>query len=186
MNICINYAHGDKEFVDQLAIRLCREIDCGIMLWEMPTGDSLIEKDKDNSVEIDAIIIVLSKESAASDWCQKKLSEGLLHKIEDNGTAVIHLLIEDCDLPDFAQSAPVTDSRNCSINDMSRIAQLVVWTSTWRKEISDYRNQELQSGKSPDDCQIKRIKLPFKRQRIGSGNAMHPLDILWRKMFLSR
>ncbi|MDD5300084.1 MAG: hypothetical protein PHD65_06290 [Gallionella sp.] len=145
-------------------------MNCQITIFEISEGDLLIEKVRKYPAETNAIIIVLSNESAASDWCQKRLTEGLLHEIEGNGTAVIHLLIEDCNLPEFAQSAPVADFRNCSIEDMSRIAQLVVWTSTWRKEISDYRNQELQSGKSPDDCQIKRIKLPFKRQRIGSGN----------------
>ena len=85
MNICINYAHGDKEFVDQLAIQLSCEIDCGITLWEMPAGDSLIEEDKSNSVEIDAIIILLSEESSATEWCQKNCVRSYCIKSKTKG-----------------------------------------------------------------------------------------------------
>ena len=89
MNICINYASGDKEIVDQLAVQLCREIDCSISLWEISADDSLVDEVKNNPDETDAIVVLLSQESSTSEWCQKKLSEDLLHEIEDSGTAFI-------------------------------------------------------------------------------------------------
>lgn len=185
MNICINYAHGDKEFVDQLAIQLSREIDCGITLWEMPAGDSLIEEDKSNSVEIDAIIILLSEESSATEWCQKKLCAELLHKIEDQGTAVILVMIDECEIPEFARSEPITDFRNGAVDDIGRIARLVVWSSAWRKEISFLSHQELLSGKSPDECQIQRFDRPFIRRRliVNDDGIIRTFDDFWNSSF---
>ena len=161
MNVCINYAQGDKAFANQLAIQLCSEIHCGTFLWEMPTGD-LLDEDVRNNPDVDAIVILLSVESAALWWCQEFLCAELLHKIEDKGTAVILVMIEDCEIPPFAQSKMIADFRGATAEETSPIAGFIVWKSTWTSALSEHYRQAIMSGKSPDDCRPQRIKSPAR------------------------
>ena len=162
MNVCISHALGDKKFAELLATQLCRDIDCSISLWEMSPSDLLIETALKNPDEIDALVILLSKESSESEWCKTKLSEELLHEIEDNGTAEIIVMIEDCEIPEFAQRAMISDFRDATVEETSAISKLIVWTSNARRTLSELYKQELMNGKNPDNCRPQRIQRPAR------------------------
>ena len=159
MNIYISYAQGDKDFAYLLASQLRCQLDCSIFYLGMSAGDSSTEENCPESV--DEIVILLSGESSASTWCQK-MSEKELRDIEDCGTAVIMVMIEDCEIPAFARRENIADFRGATAEDTSSIAEHIVWASTWRKTISEHYRQKLLSGKSPEDCKAQAIIRPAR------------------------
>ena len=171
MNVYISYAHGDKDFAYLLATQLRCQLDCSTFYLGMSAGDSITEEDCPESV--DAIVILLSGESSGSKWCQK-MSEEQLREIEDCGTAVIIVMIEDCEIPEFARRENIADFRGATAEETSSIAGHIEWASTWRKAITDHYRQELLSGKNPEDCKAQAIVRParLRLERIDLFNLL--------------
>lgn len=113
MPIFISYSHQDKEFVDKLAIQLVRRnVNVWLDRWELSVGDSLVEKVQDAVDGASALLVILSKASAGSEWCKKELSAGLLRELEERRVVVIPVMLEDCDIPVFARGKLFADFRS--------------------------------------------------------------------------
>ena len=109
MTIYINYAHNDKSFIDELVAQISRRnTDSCIVAWEFAEGDSLIEDVKSADVGKSAVLIILSTESVASEWCQNRLSAEL-KQLEDKNAVVIPVVIDDCCIPEYARDMPIAD-----------------------------------------------------------------------------
>jgi len=68
MSVFISYSSKDKDFVDNLAIRLVKDrIKVWVDRWEINVGDSLIEKIQTALTESSFLIVVLSKDSVQSE-----------------------------------------------------------------------------------------------------------------------
>lgn len=48
-----------------------------------------------------AILVILSKNSVASEWCKRELSAGLVRELEEKRTLVMACVIDDCEIPLF-------------------------------------------------------------------------------------
>src|SRR6056297_1841352 len=79
--------------------------------WELNAGDSIIGKIQDAVGDADALLVVLSKASVASEWCQKELRTALVRELEEKRVLVIPCLIEDCDIPVFLKEKLYVDFR---------------------------------------------------------------------------
>ena len=112
MAIFISYSRADAAFVDQLAHKLVmRRHHIWMDRWEMSVGDSLITKIQGALTESDAILIVLSKNSVASEWCKKELNSGLIRELEEKRVLVLPCVIDDCEIPLFLKEKMYADFR---------------------------------------------------------------------------
>jgi TIR domain len=108
MAIFISYNRNDVAFVDRLARKLVmRRHHIWLDRWEMNIGDSLIAKIQKALTESDAILIVLSKNSLASEWCKKELNSGLVRELEEKRVLVLPLVIDECEIPLFFEGEGV-------------------------------------------------------------------------------
>ncbi len=77
----------------------------------MNIGDLLIAKIQAALTESDAILIVLSKNSLASEWCKKELNAGLVRELEEKRVLVLPCVIDDCEIPLFLREKVYADFR---------------------------------------------------------------------------
>jgi hypothetical protein len=112
MAIFISYSRQDSKFVDTLATNLVmRRHHIWLDRWELNVGDSLIEKIQGALTESDAMLIILSKNSLASEWCKKELNAGLVRELEERKVLVIPCVIDDCQIPLFLKEKLYADFR---------------------------------------------------------------------------
>jgi hypothetical protein len=112
MAIFISYSRSDVAFVDWLAGQLVtRRHHIWMDRWELSIGDSLISKIQSALTDSDAMLIVLSKNSVASEWCKKELNSGLMRELEEKRVVVLPCVIDDCDIPLFLREKLYADFR---------------------------------------------------------------------------
>jgi hypothetical protein len=108
----VSYSHQDRSFVDKLAAHLVKNrARVWVDRWELNVGDSLITKVQGAIQAADALLVVLSRASVASEWCQKELSAGLVRELEEKRVVVLPILLEDCDIPLFLRDKLYADFR---------------------------------------------------------------------------
>lgn len=113
MAIFISYSSNDKEFVTNLAKNLVfARHNVWIDQWELNAGDSLVDKIQDAIGEADALLVILSHSSIASQWCKKELNAGLMRELEEKQVLVIPCVIDDCSVPIFLKEKLYVDFRN--------------------------------------------------------------------------
>jgi hypothetical protein len=112
MAIFVSYNRQDSRFVDWLAKGLVmRKHNVWMDRWELNVGDSLISKIQGALTESDAILIIPSKTSVASEWCKKELNAGLVRELEEKKVLVLPCIIDDCDVPLFLREKLYADFR---------------------------------------------------------------------------
>lgn len=110
MAIFISYSHADAKFVKKLATGLVRHnVHVWVDTWELNVGDSIIDRVQGAIKESDALLIVLSKASVASEWCRRELNAGLIRELEEKRVLVLPVLVEDCDIPMFLREKKYAD-----------------------------------------------------------------------------
>jgi len=102
MPLFISYSHNDKDFVNTLAANLVKhKARVWVDTWELNVGDSIINKVQEAIQESSALLVVLSKSSVKSQWCNKEINSGLMRELEEKKVFVLPLLLEKCDVPIF-------------------------------------------------------------------------------------
>src|SRR5689334_13514321 len=100
MPVFISYSHADKMFVDKLAAHLVKHnTHVWLDRWELNVGDSILNHVQQAIQESDALLIVLSKTSVASEWCKKELNAGLMRELDEKRVLVLPVLMENCEIP---------------------------------------------------------------------------------------
>lgn len=112
MPVFISYSRSDSEFVDQLAMQLvANRVSVWMDRWELRVGDSIVNKLQSALIEASALLVILSKESVKSDWCNKELNSGIMREMNEKRVIVLPVLIEDCTIPMFLQEKLYADFR---------------------------------------------------------------------------
>jgi len=57
------------------------------------------------------MLVVLSKNSIASEWCKKELNAGLIRELDEKKVLVIPCVIDDCEIPLFLREKLYADFR---------------------------------------------------------------------------
>lgn len=101
-SIFLSHSHQDKPFARKLSERLNAH---GIRTWldeaEMQVGDSLISKIEAAIQEYAYLGVVLSPNSAASEWVRREVNIALTEEIQGRRVKVLPLLYQKCDIPGF-------------------------------------------------------------------------------------
>ncbi len=112
MAIFISYSHADSDFVARLGAGLVQHnVHVWVDKWELNVGDSILNWVQRAIKESGALLVVLSKSSVASNWCNKELNAGLMRELEENRVLVLPVLIEDCEIPMFLREKMYADFR---------------------------------------------------------------------------
>lgn len=112
--VFVSHASEDKDrFVLEFASRLRQKgIDAWLDKWEMLPGDSLLDKIFEEGIkEAKAVIVVLSKFSVEKPWVKEELNAAFVKRI-NNGSKLIPVVIDDCDVPEVLKSTlwePIAD-----------------------------------------------------------------------------
>ena len=102
MPIFISYTHQDVKFVDSLVTNLvAARHHVWMDRWELGIGNSLTQRIQDALTGSDAILVILSRRSVASEWCKRELTAGLIRELKKKKTLVMPCVIDDCDIPLF-------------------------------------------------------------------------------------
>ncbi len=113
MPIFISYSHKDAQFVDKLANQLVQhDVRVWLDRWELHVGDSLISRIQQAITGASALLVILSKSSVSSPWCEKEINSGLLRELEERRVVVLPVLIEDCQIPLFLREKLYADFRS--------------------------------------------------------------------------
>lgn len=124
MSIFISYSHKDKDFVDKLGLKLVeKRIKVFIDRWEMKLGDSITNKIQDAITDASFLMVILSKNSIASDWCKREITTGLMLELDKRRIVVLPILIEDCEIPLFLRDKFYADFRTSFNNGLSTILE---------------------------------------------------------------
>jgi TIR domain len=112
MAVFISYSHEDREVVDRIAANLVRRrVNVWVDRWELRIGDSLIQRIQSEIQSADALVVMLSRASVRSAWCQKELSAGLIRELEERRVVVLPVLLEECEIPLFLRDKKYADFR---------------------------------------------------------------------------
>lgn len=112
MSVFVSYSHKDGAFANKLATNLMvRKVRVWVDTWELKAGDSMISKIQTALGSSSALLIVLSKNFLASEWCKKELNAGLMRELEERRVVVVPVLLEDCDRPLFLREKKYADFR---------------------------------------------------------------------------
>lgn len=112
MSLFISYSHADKDFVDKLGAQLIlKKVHVWVDRWELNVGDSITERVQEAILEAANLLVVLSKNSVASNWCKREINSGLLLELERKNVVVMPVLIEDCEIPLFLRDKLYADFR---------------------------------------------------------------------------
>lgn len=116
MTIFISYSHADKDMAKKIANQL---IENNAHVWideyELNVGDSLITRVKDSIMNASAMLVLLSKFSVNSSWCNKELNSGIFRELDnENKIFVLPILIgniDNGDIPVFLREKMYADFR---------------------------------------------------------------------------
>jgi hypothetical protein len=158
MPIFISYSHKDKEFVDRLAHQLVvHNVRVWLDRWELNIGDSLLSKIQAAISGASALLVVLSKASASSPWCEKEINGGLLRELEERRVLVLPVLVEDCKIPLFLRDKLYADFRtdfdsglqtilegvarvsNAAMGRIEEAQYYADWAMDWNEDYSAFR-----------------------------------------------
>lgn len=131
MPVFISYSHQDKRFVDRLAAQLVRQkVNVWLDRWELKVGDSLISKVQDAIVGASALLVILSKNSVASEWCKKELNSGLMRELTERRVVVLPIVLDDCDIPLFLREKMYADFRTDFDDGLRAVLEAVAVVNT--------------------------------------------------------
>jgi hypothetical protein len=98
--VFISHASRDKNFVDRLVSDLAPR---GVPVWydklDVWLGDSIPGKINTGISEAKYFLIVLSPAAVKSKWVQEELNAALMRQVAADGTFLLPVLVEDCNVP---------------------------------------------------------------------------------------
>lgn len=90
-------------------------IDAWVDKWEMFPGDSLVDKIFEEGLKnASGVIVIISKHSIYKPWVKEELNNAFVNRIS-NGTKIIPVVIDDCEVPESLKSTLWQNIRN--LND---------------------------------------------------------------------
>jgi hypothetical protein len=111
-SVFLSHSSKDKPFVSRLATDLkSRGVPVWFDKWELKVGDSLTEKIETGISQSGWLAVILSRDSASSDWVQKELRAAQVRELRDRNVFVLPIVIDDCEIPLFLLDKVYADFR---------------------------------------------------------------------------
>jgi hypothetical protein len=120
--VFISHSSKDKPFVRQLAADLTAN---GVQVWldeqRIRVGESIPEKIAQGLAESDFFVIVISANSASSDWVKREMNTALVTEIERRKVTILPVRIDATPVPEAIKDKKYTDfavSYNAGLNEL--------------------------------------------------------------------
>lgn len=111
--VFISHSSSDKSFVDRLVADLAlREIPVWYDKFDLRVGDSITGGINEGLAQAKYFLIVLSKSSLLSRWVKEELNAALMQQVSTDGTFLLPVLIEDCEVPPLLHHRRYADFRS--------------------------------------------------------------------------
>jgi tetratricopeptide (TPR) repeat protein len=108
----VSYGHGDADWVHTLAGNLERlDLDVFLDVWELVGGDLLAVKLQEGLAAADAVVFVVSANSAGRGWTNEEFAAAIAKAAAGQGR-LIPVIYGDVALPEFVASRSYIDFRN--------------------------------------------------------------------------
>lgn len=102
--------HGAKVWIDEAEINI---------------GDSLIDKISEGIVQMDYLLVLLSRDSSTSEWVKKEVNIALTQEICGKKIKVLPCLLDDCEIPPFLLDKKYADFRENSKYYVDSLSMIV-------------------------------------------------------------
>lgn len=110
------HSSKDKQYVRKLALHLeAMGVVPWFDAWELSVGDSLFEKIGQGINSARFFCIILSAESAESNWCKNELSEALANSIESGANDILVVRKGKIPIPPFLKHRVFIDAPRYSL-----------------------------------------------------------------------
>lgn len=102
MKVFISYTQQDKKHADLIADKL-RGAGHEVWYdgWKIKAGDNLLEKINQGVKEVDAFIIIISKDSLSSKWSMHEYSALAFGELSSPSTRIIPVLVDKSTVPQY-------------------------------------------------------------------------------------
>jgi len=100
LSVFVSHAASDGPTAERLAMGLqAMGYNSWYAEWELRAGDSIVSKVQAALSASDVLIVVLSRQSVASNWVGRELNSILMSQLGGQRVLVIPVLIEKCEIP---------------------------------------------------------------------------------------
>lgn len=185
--VFVSHASEDKErFVLDFAEKLRQNgIDAWLDKWEMLPGDSLVDKIFEEGIkEAQAFIIVLSQFSIQKPWVREELNAAVVKRI-NNGTKLIPIVIDDCEVPEALKSTVWERVPNVASYDssMERIVATVFGASDKPPlgSAPDYTKSFVQSIGQLSNIDSLVLRMSCKKLIETGDHFINPVEIFFNE-----
>lgn len=111
--VFISHSSKDRQLATWLSVDLAnRGHDPWLDTWKIRAGESIPTKIGKGIKGCDFLIVVLSRESVASNWVEREWQAKYWSEVSNGKVQVIPVLINDCDIPLLLQTKKYADFRH--------------------------------------------------------------------------
>lgn len=122
--VFLSYASEDSAVAHQIANELSRR---GVRVWydqfELDTGDSIAQAIEEAIHSSDYLVVLLSPNSAKSQWVQAELAAALQRELTARDIVVLPVIVEDCILPISLRDRAYLDLRSDFQGVLTKLAE---------------------------------------------------------------
>lgn len=123
-SLFVSYAHADGALVDRLVADLHHAgLPVTFDKWLLQVGDSIIERLSAAVTQADAVVVVLSPASVASNWVRKELALALSMEVGGAPLRVLPALAADCELPPALRDKLHADFRTDYVEGLAALVR---------------------------------------------------------------
>ena len=125
VHIFFSHNHRDKDLATPLAAQL-RLVGAEVWLddWEIKPGDSIVGKVNNALGLVDTVLLLWSRNAAASRWVNSKMESALSRALSDGSPRIIPIRLDDTELPLLLQ--PIKWLRMDDPGAVSKVARVIM------------------------------------------------------------
>lgn len=115
-SVFLSHNSNDKPFVRRLAKRLANK---NVVVWldeaKIQIGDSLVNQISEAILEVDFVIVVISRNSVSSPWVQKEISLAMSKELDARSVSVLPIRLDESAIP-----AALSDKLYANFRDLDQ------------------------------------------------------------------
>jgi hypothetical protein len=187
--VFISHSSKDKPFVRKLVTELKKhQLNVWFDEQEINVGDSIVSRISGGLRDADYLVVVLSESSVASPWVQAELNSALMDQISGQGTAVLPVLIENCDIPPLLRDRLYADFRKDFTTGFAKLLSVLEQEGETAAElgVTTTTTTTRPLGATPCAPTLAALSLGELRRRITKRMGRSEVAAIWFDLFQTK
>ncbi|GAB4044331.1 TIR domain-containing protein [Spirosoma jeollabukense] len=186
MKIFLSYSHEDKKIADKI-VQSLKQAGHDIIFYSPKKSDNWFLKMDEAIKEVDAIIVLVSKNSLNSDFTNLETQNIALHKLSNSNINIFPVKLTDSPLPGYLSSLPYIDISN---NVQEGIFTLVNLVSLAKESPTDilHAQPSTSGNKKPQEQHVTNLSKILKDGKLtlvcGAGISIDAGIPSWNNLLL--